>query len=62
MNERKRWYPKGPRYPRCARCQVEFELGRLNSSGHCRHCADELNECHPEFSGAFHEDADGGTR
>ena len=41
--------PKGPRLPRCKRCKVEYEPGRLNARGHCRHCADELMENHPEF-------------
>lgn len=41
--------PKGPRWPRCKRCKVEFEPSRINSKGHCPACADELMEDHPQF-------------
>lgn len=47
--------PRGPRWPRCTRCRVEFEPSRINSKGHCPSCADEMNEKHPQFSGIFHE-------
>lgn len=57
MNRKPRIPPRKvlSREPSCKRCKVEFEPGRLNTRGHCRHCADELMERHPMFSGAFHE-------
>ena len=45
--------------PRCKYCGVEYERWELNRRGHCHHCADELGERHPFFSGDFHEQQDG---
>lgn len=45
----KRLGTKLARWPRCKRCKVEFEPGRINRQGHCPACADELGEAHPQL-------------